>query len=136
MSWQHCNCISKLVWSIPELEAPDCPVHGSSNKKKKMAQDQVGVVDETSPLLDHRDANLKGKGKAADYYVSISEVSPHGSLNGEVNGNGAVKKSLRDDEEESLGQGELVEPTRSINVTRIILVLLIGSLTCLFSVES
>ncbi|KAL1835490.1 hypothetical protein VTJ49DRAFT_6627 [Mycothermus thermophilus] len=83
-----------------------------------------GEVNERSPLLDHRDANLKGKGKASDYYVSISEISPSGSLNGDSNGD-VVKKKFSDDEE-SVGQGE-AEPTTQANVVRIILVLLIGN---------
>ncbi|KAL2268224.1 hypothetical protein VTJ83DRAFT_3070 [Remersonia thermophila] len=123
MSWNRCTCVSKLLWSLPELEDPACPVHHHNPSNSKMVH---GEANETSPLLDHRDANLKGKGKADDYHISISEISPSGSLNGDSNGD-FVKKSFGSDDEESVGQGEL-QPVRQPNVVRIILVLLIGIL--------
>ena len=79
--------------------------------------DAAGVQPtEQSPLLS--------KPGQEDTYVSIAEVSPSSSLNG--NGaNGSVVKS-RSDDEESQGTGE-VEGVGLSRVARIISVLLIGN---------
>jgi hypothetical protein len=88
----------------------------------------VGVEPtEDSPLLV-KSRNANGHGEA---YVSIAEISPEGSVNG--NGaNGSLAK-IRSQDEESRGSGEVEAGVGTANVARIISVLLIGApsfLTC------
>ncbi|KAG7284035.1 hypothetical protein NEMBOFW57_010394 [Staphylotrichum longicolle] len=78
---------------------------------------------EDSPLLA-KPRNANGHGEA---YVSIAEISPEGSVNG--NGvNGSLTK-IRSEDEESRGSGEVEESAGTANVARIISVLLIATQT-------
>lgn len=84
---------------------------------------------EDSPLLA-KPRNANGHGEA---YVSIAEISPEGSVNG--NGvNGSLTK-IRSEDEESRGSGEVEESAGTANVARIISVLLIGAPSFLSSLS-